>query len=134
MSYEGTDYCICENGHVTAVDAYYSDCYNTGPKESRTNCPICKATMVDYIAVDQTNGDDSADAYFEEVAPAKTAVCNFGHTHELEAARYRIIKVGKYGRFGFTYLDPIYSPEEIEIFKADNVDITNLITERTPTS
>lgn len=87
MSFEGRYQYLCENGHKWEVCVYSVD-----GKERR--CPTCKKKAVFFNLVDDTNCDSYGIITDEswkklEISPEKVEVCNLGHKHITEPARYR---------------------------------------------
>lgn len=80
MSYEGYTEYLCEDGHHWTQDAY---------DERPRMCADCGKRAVWYHDVDQTNGDDDW-ALLDAIETAAFAQCNYGHTHQVRVARYKI--------------------------------------------
>ncbi len=103
MSYEGYDQCLCKNGHLSEFDcsASYYD-------EDDRKCPNCGEEIVFTNSVDQTNGEyygkilDLTWLHLQ-ISPAKEEVCNLGHTHVMEEARYRVPTKEELNRFRMWY-------------------------------
>ncbi len=89
MSYEGYLQNICESGHRFDCpdDRFYC--------RKEPLCPFCQKRIVLCNPVDTTNfeslgfiSDEDWERFLH--TPAKTQVCNLGHTHVLEEPTYLI--------------------------------------------
>jgi len=94
MSWEGYAQVFCENGHLHGNwdDPYYFG----GEEEKRSLCPNCGARPAFTNVVDDTNYDNQGiltDDVLKTllISEEKTATCNLGHVHIIQAAVYRII-------------------------------------------
>lgn len=101
MSYEGYDKLLCASGHLRTYDAFVSPIGMFGDDDEKCSCG---KRYVWWCSVDQTNGyevDNETGVQLEpahypgdvELAidvPAKVEVCNLGHEHMIEEARYKI--------------------------------------------
>jgi rRNA maturation protein Nop10 len=86
MSYEGSEQCICADGHFFVKDAY-------GESEK---CPTCGSEIAFCNGIDDTNCDSWGripPEKFQEllIVAAVVETCSHcGHTKQLEAPRYRV--------------------------------------------
>lgn len=86
MSWEGYYQCICKNGHYFVVSDVYSE---------EINCLECNAEPAWENVVDDTNCDSDGVISMQDidrllVSPAKSEICNLGHSHQISPAIYRI--------------------------------------------
>ena len=84
MSFEGYYELLCANGHRGGTG-----CWDEVELNGKDRCAACGEPWVFEHLVDTTN--DEGDPYpFVEVAPARTRLCDLGHYHIIEPARYAI--------------------------------------------
>lgn len=97
MSFEGTVWYICPNGHVHAADPYDSPDVLT--------CSDCGESAGCVGVVDDTNCESWANFYFEEIEPAQWKECPCCRNKtQTAAARYKVVNPGYYGHFEFDKL------------------------------
>jgi|SRR3990167_2834892 len=83
MSYEGREFFLCEDGHLTVLDS--STDTNLGENCFAVNCT---ARFYRQAPVDDTNGD-GIEPSLEIVLPEQTCQCNCGNIHTIKEATYR---------------------------------------------
>lgn len=85
MSYEGHNQFICKNGHRFNAPESYGNADN--------RCDVCGQEPAWCNSVDDTNCESDGiilDFSSLMIEPAKSEVCNLGHVHVTQHARYRI--------------------------------------------
>jgi endogenous inhibitor of DNA gyrase (YacG/DUF329 family) len=88
MSYEGYSQLLCLNGHLFHCNNIYN--YDD---TSDKKCPTCGAQVIFENDVDQTNNPRDGYIDFEKhflIEKAFGKMCDMGHWHQTEPAKYRI--------------------------------------------